>query len=449
MKENTTTETQTQEISPEDRIQSEIQKFNFTDAAISKLKEEYLPLKIEDVNDKEGYKKVVEARKEVKRKRVAIENKRKDIVEDSVKLQKAVNGEAKRLTSLLLEIETPLEEKENWYEAEQDKIKQEKERQEQEKIQSRINQLFSLGLAFNGNNYSIGELAIDSLEVKVYNDEQFNFFISQATEEFQKEQAKKVEQEKAEKLQGERTAELLKLNYIHDQYLGSMDDIKYVSLYEEAKSKFEEAERAKKEEAERLEKIRQEQEAERQKIEADKKAQEARELELKAREQAIEEEKKMMAEAKLKLEQDRVQARTNQLLRIGFDQKTSGTLVYEEFEVTATDIKVCTDEEWRILTENFINVIAERKKAAEEKARKEADEAAKLQAEQQAILDEEAKARQEALRPDKEKLLSVATSLEEFQFPVVSTDSAEFILHNVQDELKEIASYIRTQVKAL
>lgn len=439
----------TQEVSSEERINSELQKFDFTEAAIAKLKEEYLPLKITDVNDKDGYKKVSEARKDIKKKRSSIENRRKELVEDSVKLQKAVNGRAKSLTALLLEIETPLEDQENWYEKEKERIDLEKERLEQEKIQSRINQLFSLGLAFNGNNYSIGELSIDALEIKVYNDEQFSFFLSQAKSEFEKEQAKKAEQERIEKLQTERSSALLKLNYIHDQYLGSMSDIEYVNLFEAAKAKNEEEARIKKEEADRLEKIRQGQEEERQRIEAQKKEQEEREASLIEKELALERDRKEIADQKAQMEKARIQSRTNQLLTLGFEQTKSGSLSYEELEVSATDISICTDHEWNILVNNFAGVITERKKVAEEKAIKEAEKAAKLQAEEQARLGEEAKLKQEALRPDKEKLLAVAASLEEFQFPTVASDGAEFILHNVQDELKTIAIYIRNEVRAL
>jgi hypothetical protein len=111
MEQITTTTTSSQEVSPEERINSEIKKFNLADAAIAELKAKYSSLAIVDANDKEGYKKVSEGRKEVKKARNAVENKRKELVEDSVKLQKAVNGEAARLKNLLLEIEAPFRRK--------------------------------------------------------------------------------------------------------------------------------------------------------------------------------------------------------------------------------------------------------------------------------------------------------------------------------------------------
>jgi hypothetical protein len=227
-----------------------------------------------------------------------------------------------------------------------------------------------LGLAFNGSTYSIGDLSIGALEIKVYNQEQFDSFLEQAKGESEREQAKKVEQERIHKLQSERSSELLKLNYTCDQYLGSMEDIQYLTIYNAAKSTFEEEQRLKKEEEERLNKVRQDQETERLKIEADRKAQEEKEVFLKEMEAKIEADKINLQAEKAQLELARVKSRTNQLLRIGFDQNTSGSMVYEELEVTIVDIKICNDDEWMLLISNFTSVITERKRIAEEKASK-------------------------------------------------------------------------------
>ena len=47
-------------------IDSQLKKFNITDAAISKMTAEFSVLKIENFDDKEGYEQVKEARLAVK-----------------------------------------------------------------------------------------------------------------------------------------------------------------------------------------------------------------------------------------------------------------------------------------------------------------------------------------------------------------------------------------------
>jgi len=54
-------------ITRADPIKKELAKENITDQLISKLKQDYLPLKINGVEDKQGYVAVSNARKEVKR----------------------------------------------------------------------------------------------------------------------------------------------------------------------------------------------------------------------------------------------------------------------------------------------------------------------------------------------------------------------------------------------
>ena len=78
---------------------------------IADLKEMYKDLQIENVDDKEGYKKVSEAISVLRPLRTGVEKKRKELVEFSNKYNKAVNAEAKRITELIEEIEKPLKDR--------------------------------------------------------------------------------------------------------------------------------------------------------------------------------------------------------------------------------------------------------------------------------------------------------------------------------------------------
>jgi len=119
-------------------IYSELQKFNMPDAKISEMRNDYMPLKINGVHDKQGYQTVKAARLCVKSARVNIELIRKSLKEDSLSYGRAVDAEAKRITSLLLPIEHHLEIQESAIDEEKEKIRREQENARAAKLQSRV-----------------------------------------------------------------------------------------------------------------------------------------------------------------------------------------------------------------------------------------------------------------------------------------------------------------------
>ena len=116
-----------------DFIKTELQKFNVADAVIAKMSAEYLPLKVKGLDDREGLKKVHDARMIVRDKRIEVEKKRKGLKESSLRFGQAVDGEAKRITGLLLPIEAHLENEESIVEKEKERLRLEVEQKEQEK----------------------------------------------------------------------------------------------------------------------------------------------------------------------------------------------------------------------------------------------------------------------------------------------------------------------------
>ena len=118
----------------EKHIATELKKFSLTDAAIEQMEKEFLPLVVSDVEDKDGYKAVREARLTVKEHRVKVEKTRKELKADSLAFGKAVDGEAKRITTKLESIETHLQEQEDIVAKEFERRKAEEERLKQEKI---------------------------------------------------------------------------------------------------------------------------------------------------------------------------------------------------------------------------------------------------------------------------------------------------------------------------
>ena len=127
--------------------QLESRKFldlTIADDAIAEMAERYMQLVVTSVDDKEGLARVHTARMEVKNARVSVEKKRKELNEEAVAWQRTVNAEAKRVTALLLPIETHLEHEEDIVVREKERIRREAEEQRQAIIRERLKLLFDL-----------------------------------------------------------------------------------------------------------------------------------------------------------------------------------------------------------------------------------------------------------------------------------------------------------------
>ncbi len=112
--------TETQEL---DMASAAMQKFAPTDTAIAEMSEQYLPLQVSGIDDVEGLKAVHSARLVVKSHRVQVERVRKELKADSLAYGRRVDGEAKRITALLVPIEQHLSDQENAVVAEKERIK--------------------------------------------------------------------------------------------------------------------------------------------------------------------------------------------------------------------------------------------------------------------------------------------------------------------------------------
>ncbi len=147
-------------------IETQLQKFNVTDAAIFELESKYSGLTIADVNDTDGYKAVKAARIVMKNYRVDIDKRRKELTEDALKYQRAINAEAKRITSLLTPLEDQLAEKEKSYDDEVLRLKKLKEQEDAAKLQGRINALLQCGMMFNGTHYVANYMGGGVIEIE-------------------------------------------------------------------------------------------------------------------------------------------------------------------------------------------------------------------------------------------------------------------------------------------
>lgn len=91
----------------------ELAKFNPADAAIAGYREKYMPIRVSDPADKANAALARKGRLEVKATRCNVENIRKELKADALKFGQAVDGEARRITAQLEEIEKHLQEQED------------------------------------------------------------------------------------------------------------------------------------------------------------------------------------------------------------------------------------------------------------------------------------------------------------------------------------------------
>lgn len=125
------------DVAKTDFITTELKKFNITDAALAKLEKAYLPLKVENPEDIDNYITCKTAHQEVKKLRVSIDKKRKELKEESLKFGRAVDTEAKRITGKIEKVEEHLLTQRKVVEDEKERLVKEKEEADK-KEQARI-----------------------------------------------------------------------------------------------------------------------------------------------------------------------------------------------------------------------------------------------------------------------------------------------------------------------
>ena len=270
-------------MTPDLLVQQEIKKFPIADAAISEMKEQYMPLVVNGVADKEGYKVVSDALRLVKSSRVAVDKKRKELNEVPLKWQRTVNDEAKRIIALIEPIESHLKSQKESVDNEKQRLKEEAERKEQEKIQSRVNLLHQIGFQFNGEVYALGGILIQPVQVKTIDDSAFEKFINDSKAEAEKINAEKEAEVERRRLEAE------KLEQQKIEQKAKEEELARKEAELEVKKKKVEAERIAQEKA---------------KEEAAKKEQQKRLAEQKQAEEAarLKEQERLEAERKAKIE---------------------------------------------------------------------------------------------------------------------------------------------------
>jgi len=181
----------------EERISNELVKHNVTEAIIAKLREDYLPLKIAGIDDKETYLLVKEARKKCKEIRVLAKKICVDGREDAVSIQKAWVAKEKDVTSRISEVEDYLERQEKDYESAVAKEKEDRKRKQEEQLIMRQQILTNMGALYSDGSFHLGEVSFELSVVKESEPDIWEeSILPKFKEEYEKVEAERIEQER-------------------------------------------------------------------------------------------------------------------------------------------------------------------------------------------------------------------------------------------------------------
>lgn len=193
-----------------ENIKFEIAKINVTDQAIAQLRNDFLPLTIADINDKIGYERVKEALSIVREKRLAVEEKRKELKADSLEYGRAVDAEAARVQKGIAEIEGHLKGEKDRIDVAKEEIKNAKKRAEQEKIKRRTDELIKYGALFNGVTWQIGRVGVSQTEIVDAVEDMWRSVMQTVQLESENVAKQKAEEEAEKKRMDEERAEFAK-----------------------------------------------------------------------------------------------------------------------------------------------------------------------------------------------------------------------------------------------
>jgi len=379
-------------ISPYDeKISSALVKENITDAVIEKMKEEFLPMKLKDLSDREGYLNISEARKQVKNFRVSGVKIFKKGREEANAESKAWVAKEKEFVDKIDPIETHLENQEKSFEAEAERKKAEEKRKKDEQLFTRQLQLTKMGAHLIDGSFVLEDVSIEGglireASVEVYNESILPLF----DEVFQKNEKIRIAQEE--------------------------DD----------------ARRKEEEEEERQRLILAQQELERER-------------------QAIRKQQQELEEAKRIAQNQRTAARVSQLQNIGLVPNIMGTYILNmeevDINISPRTIKEISDEEWNLLIATAAPLIESAKiKAAQqraielEKIKQKAIEDAKEEENERLRLEEIKKLEEIAAATDKEKWKMFIESIKGISLHEMKSSAYRKKMAMAKEKITEILS---------
>lgn len=184
------------EVSPiEIEMNIALEKENVTEKAIDEMEKQFLPITLE-YGDKEGYISVVETHKKLKKFEGIIVDICKKGREDAILTQKSWVAKEKSLKDRVGKITLHIGSLRKSYEAEEEKIKEEKRRLLEANLIKRQSILFKMGVELTDNYFVLEDVSVDILMVKESNDDTFeNTILPMFIPIFEKKESARIEEE--------------------------------------------------------------------------------------------------------------------------------------------------------------------------------------------------------------------------------------------------------------
>ena len=298
--------TQNTGITIEEQIGQALKKMPYTEATIAKLKSEYMTLKTNGVDDKAAYEAVHAALMTMVKVRTSIELSRKALKADALTFGRAVDTEAERLTKLAKPTEQYLLEQRDIVDKEMDRIKAEKDAQEQARLQGRVAKLLSFGMSFDGNIYRRGDIYLVAILLKSMSEEAFEVKLAEVEADYTAEQERKAEEERQGAIKAEEERAKKEIEEKAEKERKAEEDRLRAEKDKELTVERERLEKIAKEQTEKAAEIK----AAQDKIDAEKKSiedQKRKEEEEKKRQEEIEKARLEAASQAIKDEQARVE----------------------------------------------------------------------------------------------------------------------------------------------
>lgn len=173
-------------------VSAELKKFEFTNETLQKKVDAYKDLTITDLADKEGLRKVHEARMDLKNTRVHIEKTGKGLRESANTFNKSILARQGELVNIISPTEGSLTDKEDLYDKWKEEERMEAERQEAVRLDDRIKKLRAV------------DADHDIVALKLMPDESFLDILEEATKAFTDRKLKEKEEQAAREKEQER-----------------------------------------------------------------------------------------------------------------------------------------------------------------------------------------------------------------------------------------------------
>ncbi len=258
----------------------ELAELTKADQEITKIKP-YLELRVNGVDDTEGFEKVHKARMEVRTLRTSVEKSRTALKASALAFGRKVDAEAKRIAAMIAPIEEHLIDQEAVVKREKDRLAKIEQDKRDAAIRERLEKLSLFGVHRSAR------------DIEGYSDEEFEWFLKDSEKKYIAKQA----EEEAER---QRATEEAERNRIESERLKAERE----AIEAEQRQHAEELAEQKRIQEEELRKVREYQEAEEKRIRQEREAIEAEKKRLEREEFERQAKIKAETEAREKLERE-------------------------------------------------------------------------------------------------------------------------------------------------